>query len=223
MDPLSSESYEWCANRRNAISLRLVWVAAQLMNAYQQHHIDLRAALALTDREWELWCQQWHTYKRDYAIGITHGIMPKKDARYDVVCLYLEALTKIEIQEQLPGKKDAEAWVTFNPPKCTFCSQWYKTYDNMVNAADAAWNHVVGCAEQNFQIKGDGPLFQDSKVTCLDAMSVIEARMTKHGGLDFEPNFEWLFTNLVESAVHSRLEFFNSLLEEHTLASKEAK
>ena len=29
----------------------------------------------------------------------------------------------------------------------------------MVNAADAAWNHVVGCAEANFQIKGDGPTF----------------------------------------------------------------
>ena len=26
MDPLSSESYEWCANRRGAMSLRLVWV-----------------------------------------------------------------------------------------------------------------------------------------------------------------------------------------------------
>ena len=25
MDPLTSESYEWCANRRHAISLRLVW------------------------------------------------------------------------------------------------------------------------------------------------------------------------------------------------------
>ena len=127
------------------------------MNASQQHQIDLRSALALTDREWELWCQQWHMHKRDYAIGITHGIMPRKDARYEVVCLYLEALTRIEIQEQPPGKKDGKAWVTFSPQKCTFCSQWYKTYDNMVNAAAAAWNHVVGCAEQNFQIKGDGP------------------------------------------------------------------
>ena len=181
---------------------------------------DLPSALSLSDREWELWCQQWHMYKRDYAIGITHGIMPRKDARYEVVCLYLEALTRIEIQEQPPGKKDGKAWVTFNPAKCTFCSQWYKTYENMVNAADAAWNHAVGCAEANFQIKGDGPLFQDSKLICLDAMSVIEARMTKHGGLDFETNFEWLFTNLVETAVGSRLDFFNSWLEEHKLALK---
>ena len=52
MGPLSSESYEWFANRRHAISKRLALVAARLMHAYQQHHIDLRAALALTDREW---------------------------------------------------------------------------------------------------------------------------------------------------------------------------
>ena len=195
-------------------------VVSQLMNAYQRHHIDLRAALALSDKEWELWCQQWHMYKRDYAIGITHGIMPKKDARYEIVCLYLEALTRIEIQEQPPGKKDGKAWVTFNPAKCTFCSQWYKTYDNMVNGVDAAWNHVLGCAEANFQIKGDGPLFPESNLICLDAMTVIEARMTKHGGLDFETNFEWLFTNLLENAICSRVDFFNSLIEEHSLASK---
>ena len=105
MDPLLSESYDWCANRRNAISMRLVWVVSQLMNAYQRHHIDLRSALALTDREWELWCQQWHMYKRDCAVRITHGVMPRQDARYEIVCLYLEALTRIEIQEQPPGKK----------------------------------------------------------------------------------------------------------------------
>ena len=108
MDPLSSESYEWCANRRSAISLRLVWVVSQLMNAYQQHHIDFRAVFALTDREWELWCQQWHMYKRDYAIGITHGINPKSDARYEVVCLYLEALTRMEIQETTTWKEGRE-------------------------------------------------------------------------------------------------------------------
>ena len=74
MDPLLMESYQWCVNRRGAISLRLVWVVSQLMNAYQQHHIDFCALLSLSEKEWEVWCQQWHMYKRDYAIGITHGI-----------------------------------------------------------------------------------------------------------------------------------------------------
>ena len=98
MDPLQSEEYEWYVNRRSAVSLRLVWVVAQLMTAYQQHHIDFRTVFALTDREWEIWCQQWHMYKRDYAMGITYDIIPASDARYEVVCLYLEALARMEIQ-----------------------------------------------------------------------------------------------------------------------------
>ena len=210
MDPLLSESYEWCVNRRGGISLRLVWVVSQLMNAYQQHHIDFRAVFALTDQEWELWCQQWHMYKRDYAIGITHGMNPQSDQRYEVVCLYLEALTRMEIQETPPGKKDAKAWVTFNPSKCTFCSQCYKIYENIANAASAAWNHVTSCAEVNLQIRGDGPTFPEGNMACMDAMSVIEAKMTK------------LLTSLMEVAIGSRVDFFKSLLVDHSVSGKKA-
>ena len=223
MDPLLMESYDWCANRRGAISLRLVWVVSQLMNAYQQHHMDFCAVFALTEKEWEVWCQQWHMYKRDYAIGITHGINPKSDQRYEIVCLYLETLTRMEIQETPPGKKDAQAWVTFNPSKCTFCSQLYKKYDNVTNAASAAWNHVINCAETNLQIKGDGPTFPEGNMACMDFMSVIEAKMTKCGGLDFETNLEWLFTSLVETAIGSRIDFFKSLLMSHNLSTKKAE
>ena len=58
-------------------------------------------------------------------------------------------------------------------------------------------------------------------MVCMDAISIIEARMTKHGGLDFETNFEWLFTSLIEAAVHSRIQFFQSLLDDHQLSMKE--
>ena len=58
---------------------------------------------------------------------------------------------------------------------------------------------------------------------CLDAMTVIEAKNDqKHGGLDFETNIEWLFTNLVECAVGSRVDFFKSMMEEHSLAAKKS-
>ena len=90
----------------------------------------------------------------------------------------------------------------------------------MVNAASAAWNHVSGCAEANLQIKGDGPVFLDNRMLCLDTMAIIEAKMTKHGGLDFETNIEWLFANLVETAICTRMDFFKSLLENHSLAAK---
>ena len=191
-----------------------------MMNAYQQHHIDFCALLALSEKEWEVWCQQWHMYKRDYAIGITHGINPKSDQRYELVCLYIETITRMEIQEQSPGKKDAQAWVSFSPAKCTFCTQPYKRYENVANAASAAWNHVVNCAETNLQIKGDGPTFPEGNMACMDYMSVIEAKMTKCGGLDFETNIEWLLTSLVEIAVSSRVEFFTTLLASHSLSAK---
>ena len=157
------------------------------MNAYQQHHFDMRAVFALTEREWELWCQQWHMYKRDLAIGHCFAVVPAANIRYEKVCVYLEALTRIEVQEA-PAKSDAKAWVTLNPPKCTFCSFQYKTYESMAAAADAVWNHVHGCAEEHLHIKGEGPKLPDTKMICMDVISIIEARMSKNGGLDFGAN-----------------------------------
>ena len=55
---------------------------------------------------------------------------------------------------------------------------------------------------------------------CMDAISIIEARMSKIGGLDFETNFEWLFISMVVSAVHSRVEVFKALLDKHKLSMK---
>ena len=52
MDPLLSQEHDWCATKRNSMAKKLVWAAAQMMNAQQQHHMDLRSALARTDREW---------------------------------------------------------------------------------------------------------------------------------------------------------------------------
>ena len=76
------------------------------------------------------------------------------------------------------------------------------------------------CAETNPNIRGDGPKFSDSKMICMDAISNIEARMNKVGGLDFEANFKWISTSLVEAAVHSRVEFFQSLIDDHQLSTK---
>ena len=51
-------------------------------------------------------------------------------------------------------------------------------------------------------------------------MYIIEAKMTKHGGLDFETNIEWILTSLVEVAICYRVEFFTTLLEKHKLEDK---
>ena len=190
MLPLSEKDYEWFVKKKHSITVRLVHVVAQMMNAYQQHHFDMVSVFALSSRVWELWCQQWHMYKRDLAIEQSYTVIPAANVKYDKVCAYLEALTRIEVQES-PSKGNAKAMVTLNPPKCTFCSFWYKPYDNMTNAANAVWNHVDGCVETSLFIKGEGPLYSDSQMICMDAISIIEARMTKVGGLDFEANFEW--------------------------------
>ena len=68
--------------------------------------------------------------------------------------------------------------------------------------------------------QGDDLLFPSNKLARMDTMAIIEARMTKHGGLDFETNLEWLLTSLVDTAVHSRLEFFQSMIDDHDLSSK---
>ena len=86
------------------------------MNAYQQHHIDLRTAFALTDRERELGANNGTCTREIMLWASLTALCQGENARYDVVCLYLEALTRMEVQEQPLGKKDAKAWVTFNPP-----------------------------------------------------------------------------------------------------------
>ena len=50
-------------------------------------------------------------YKRDVAVGNCYAAVPAADVRYEKVCAYLEALTRIEVQES-PTKTDAKAWVT---------------------------------------------------------------------------------------------------------------
>ena len=129
MLPLASEDLEWAIKKKYSITYRLVQVVAQMMNAYQQHHFDMGAVFSFSEREWELWCQQCACTK-EILIGKCFSVVPAADVRYEKVCAYLEALTKIEVQETL-AKSDAKAWVTLSPPtNCTFCSFQYQTYDN---------------------------------------------------------------------------------------------
>ena len=69
-------------------------------------------------------------------------------------------------------------------------------------------------------IKGDGPTFPEGNMGLLDSIYILEAKMTKFGGLDFETNIEWLLTSLVEIAICYRVDFFEKLLGEHSLESK---
>ena len=101
------------------------------------------------------------------------------DVRYETACAYLEALTRIEVKETPKG--DVKCSITLNPPKCAFCEFRYKTYENLGNAASTVWNHVYGCSEDNLHIRGEGPKLQDDKMIYMDALSIIEARISKNG------------------------------------------
>ena len=74
--------------------------------------------------------------------------------------------------------------------------------------------------ETILHVKGEGPTFQGMSLICLDAIAIIEARMTKIGGLDFEANFEWLFMAMLAEVLYTRVDMFNDLLENHKLSGK---
>ena len=76
-----------------------IQVVARMMKSDHQHHSDLATAFALTEKEWEGRCQQWHMYKRDLAIGNYFSTVPSPGVRYETVCIYLETLLRKEVTE----------------------------------------------------------------------------------------------------------------------------
>ena len=81
----------------------------------------------LSEKEREMWCHQWHMYKRDLALGSCFSTVLGPDVRYETACAFLEFLTKIEVKET-PSKTDVKCSVTLNPPKREFRYKTYETY-----------------------------------------------------------------------------------------------
>ena len=54
----------------------------------------------------------------------------------------------------------------------------------------------------------------------MDAITITEARMTKVGALDFEVNFEWLFTSLLQEGLYTRVAMFPDLVDNFKLSDK---
>ena len=107
-------------------------MVANMMHNYQQHHFHMATALGLTEKESEGWCQQWHMYKRDLAVGITFSTVPESGTRFEpvsrvTVCVYLQTLLRVEVAETAlltaEGHKQ-ECWVRPNPDKCPFTKTW---------------------------------------------------------------------------------------------------
>ena len=166
---------------------------------------------------------QWHMYKRDYEISRTHLLIPDAGCRYETVCVYLETLMRLEITETEYREGDLRqraVQIAPNPPHCPYCSTKYKNYGSVANAATAIWQHCHSCASDTLKVKDAGPLMPAFSMKMRDTISVMEAKMTANGGLDFEPNFEMIFGGLLQEVLEQRLQAFQDLVNYHKVSQK---
>ena len=121
-----------------------------------------------------------------------HLLIPEAGCRYEVVCVYLETLTRLEVVETEVGEggvHQKSIQVSPNPYTCPYCSSKYKTYASVANAATAIWQRCSTCAKDQLRVSDAGPTMPAFTMKIRDTISVMEAKMTATGGLDFEPNF----------------------------------
>ena len=69
-------------------------------------------------------------------------------------------------------------------------------------------------------VKDDGPMMPEIQLKIFDAITIIEAKMTEVGGLDFEVNFEFVFMGLLKEEMGHRLQAFQNLVTYHKLSQK---
>ena len=204
----------------------VVHFVAMMMHDYQRYHVDLPTVFGLSQDNWRIWCMQWHMYKRDYEISRTHTLIPAAGIRYEVICLYLETLLRLEVSESETGDGDSRqrtGYIQPNPQNCPFCGFKYKYYATMANAAHAVWTHCESCAKDTLKVKDEGPTMPAFSMKLRETISVMEAKMTATGGLDFEPNFEVIFGGLLQEVLEHRLQAFRDLVMYHKASQKAPK
>ena len=96
---MARKDYGRAKDKFPSIMKALIRCTGMMINHFQIHHVDLQTAFALTSLKWQGWCMQWHMYKRDYELTRTHQLIPAAGYRYEIVCLYLETLLRMEVKE----------------------------------------------------------------------------------------------------------------------------
>ena len=224
--PISKSVYKRSENDYQKFMKSVVHFVAMMMHDYQRYHVDLPTVFGLSQDNWRIWCMQWHMYKRDYEIARTHTLIPAAGIRYEVICLYLETLLRLEVTESETGDGDSRqrtGYIQPNPQNCPFCGFKYKYYATMANAAHAVWTHCESCAKDTLKVKDDGPNMPAFSMQLRETISVMEAKMTAVGGLDFEPNFEVIFGGLLQEVLAHRLQAFRDLVTYHKASQKAPK
>ena len=124
----------------------IVRCVAVMMNEYQLHHIDMPTVFALIPEQWRVWCMQWHMFKRDYEISRAYQLIPEAGCRYEVVCVYLETLLRLEVTETESdegGEHKKRVQIYPNPYTCPYCDFKYKGYSSVANAATGIWQRII--------------------------------------------------------------------------------
>ena len=204
----------------------IVRCVAVMMNEYQLHHFDMPTVSALSPEQWRVWCMQWHVFKRDYEIARTHLLLPEAGNRYEVVCVYLETLLRLEVTEaesEEGGVRQKWVQVCPSPYKCPYCELKYKQYTSVTNAAKGIWQHCEACARDNLKVSDAGPKMPAFSMKMRDAISIMEAKMTGYGGLDFEPNLEVVLGGLLQEVLEQRHQAFQDLVNYHKVSQKASK
>ena len=93
----------------------------------------------------------------------------------------------------------------------------------MANAAQAIWSHCQTCAADTLKVRDEGPTMPAFTMKLRETISVMEAKMTATGGLDFEPNFEVIFGGLLQAVLDHRLQAFQDLVTYHKVSQKAPK
>ena len=139
------------------------------------------------------------------------------------MCVCLETLLRLEVTETEARDGDQRCktvQVSPNPYVCPYCQSKYKTYSSVANAATAIWSHCFGCVNSALMVRDDGPKMPEFSMKIFDSISIMEAKMTETGGLDFEANFETIFTGLLEEVLEHRRQAFQDLVDNHKLSKK---
>ena len=82
------------------------------------------------------------------------------------------------------------------------------------------FGNCSSCAEDELKVKDAGPTMPAFTMKIRDTISIMEAKMTETGGLDFEPNFEVIFGGLLQEVLDHRLQAFQDLVDNHKVSQK---
>ena len=162
----SSHKRNQCQRAHSTLRLRsLSTVIASSLKIAKGHHL-IWPSHSFTPSQGFWVLLSCHCHRQDLLwylteISRTHLLIPDAGCRYEVVCVYLATLMRLEISETETREGDTRqraVYISPNPQHCPYCNTRYKSYVSVANAATAIWQHCQSCALETLKVKDAGPL-----------------------------------------------------------------